>query len=321
MRYRITATPPPNDRHRPWSSVRTVTGAEIPRVRAGDIEIAYETFGSPDDTPILLVMGLATQMIGWPDDFCRGLAERGHHVVRFDNRDIGLSTHLHDAGRPDILTVLGGDPSSAPYPLTDLADDTVGLLDALGLDSAHLVGASLGGMIAQLVTIRTPERVRSLTSIMSTTGDPAVGAATEAAIGVLLAPPARDREAAVQRAVDTYRVIGSPGFEFDEVAVREWAGIGFDRAHDPAGVARQLCAVLTAPDRTDDLATVAVPALVIHGAEDQLVNVSGGKATAQAIPGCELMVVDGMGHDLPRAVWPQIIDRISALVERAEQER
>jgi pimeloyl-ACP methyl ester carboxylesterase len=321
MRCRITATPPPNDRRHPWSSVRNVTGAEIRRERAGDIEIAYETFGSPDDVPILLVMGLATQMIGWPDDFCHGLAERGHHVVRFDNRDIGLSTHLHDAGAPDLMAVLGGDASSVAYPLTDLADDAVALLDALGLGSAHLVGASMGGMIVQLVATRNPERVRSLTSIMSTTGDPAVGGPSEAALGVLLAPAATERDAAIQRAVDTYRVIGSPGFEFDEAGLRERAGLSFDRAHDPAGVARQLCAVLTAPDRTDDLAKVGVPALVIHGAEDQLVHVSGGKATAQAIPGCELMIVDGMGHDLPRAVWPQIVERISALVERAEQER
>jgi pimeloyl-ACP methyl ester carboxylesterase len=292
---------------------------DIQRTRVGDIEIAYETFGSPGDTPVLLVMGLATQMIGWPDEFCRGLATHGLFVIRFDNRDIGLSTHLHDAGAPDVMAVLGGDRSSVHYGLTDLADDTVGLLDALGLDSAHLVGASMGGMIAQLVAIRHPKRVRSLTSIMSTTGDPAVGAPAEAAMALLFAPPPADREGAVQRAVDTYRVIGSPGFEFDETGLRDRAGLSFDRAHDPAGVARQLAAILTSPDRTADLAEVSVPTLVIHGEQDALVDVSGGRATAEAIPDSELLVVDGMGHDLPREMWPQITERITALIDRAER--
>jgi len=290
----------------------------VQQARVGDLEIAYETFGEPDDTPVLLVMGLATQMVGWPDDFCRGLAERGLFVVRFDNRDIGLSTHLDDAGAPDIMTVLGGDHSSVPYGLADLADDTVGLLDALGLGSAHVVGASMGGMIAQLVALRHPARVRSLTSIMSTTGDPAVGAPAEAAMAVLLAPPASDREGAVQRAVDTYRVIGSPGFEFDETGLRQRAGLSFDRAYDPAGVARQLAAILTTADRTPDLARITAPTLVIHGAHDALMNVSGGRATAAAIPDAELLVVDGMGHDLPREVWPELLDRITALIGRAE---
>nr|WP_275585735.1 alpha/beta fold hydrolase [Geodermatophilus sabuli] len=264
-----------------------------------------------------MVMGLATQMIGWPDEFCRGLADRGLFVVRFDNRDIGLSTHLDDAGAPDMGALLTGS-GSAPYALADMADDTAGLLDALGLDSAHVVGASMGGMIAQLLAIRHPARVRSLTSIMSTTGDPAVGTPAEAAMGVLLAPPAVDRDGAVQRAVDTYRVIGSPGFEFDEASVRDRAGLSFDRRHNPAGVARQLAAILTTSDRTADLGSVAVPTLVVHGAQDPLVQVSGGRATAAAIPGADLHVVEGMGHDLPRAVWPELTDRIVALVEGTE---
>jgi pimeloyl-ACP methyl ester carboxylesterase len=289
----------------------------IQRTRVGDIEIAHETFGRPSDPPVLLVMGLATQMIGWPDDFCRGLAERGLFVIRFDNRDIGLSTHLDDAGAPDIMTVLGGDHSAVPYGLTDLARDTVGLLDALDLDRVHVVGASMGGMIAQLVALRHPERVRSLTSIMSTTGDPSVGAPAEAALALLLTPPAGDREGAVQRVVDTYRVIGSPGFEFAESDVRERAGLSFDRAHDPAGVARQLAAILTTHDRTGDLAGITAPTLVIHGSDDALVHVRGGRATADAVPDAELLIVEGMGHDLPRAVWPEITDRITALIERA----
>jgi pimeloyl-ACP methyl ester carboxylesterase len=294
--------------------------SDIRRAQVGDIEIAYETFGEEDGTPVLLVMGLATQMIGWPDEFCRGLADQGLFVVRFDNRDIGLSTHLHDAGAPDIMAVFGGDHSSVPYALTDLADDTVGLLDLLGLESAHVVGASMGGMVAQLVATRHPKRVRSLTSIMSTTGDPAVGAPAEAAMAVLLAPPAADRDGAVHSAVDAYRVIGSPGFEFDETGLRERAGLSFDRAYDPAGVARQLAAILATPDRTADLAELSVPALVIHGEHDALINVSGGRATAGAIPDCELLVVDGMGHDLPRETWPQITGRIVGLVRRAESE-
>src|SRR4051794_1243205 len=297
------------------------TESGIQRAQVGDIELAYETFGDPGDPPVLLIMGLATQMIGWPDEFCSGLVERGLFVVRYDNRDIGLSTHLDDRGAPDLLAIIGGDRSNVPYPLADLADDAVGLLDALSLDSAHVVGASMGGMVAQLVAIRHPDRVRSLTSIMSTTGDPAVGMPAEAAMGVLLAPPATDRESAIQRAVDTYRVIGSPGFEFDEQALRDRAALSYDRRYNPAGVARQLAAILTSPDRTADLGALDVPTLVIHGEHDSLVNVSGGRATAAAIPGAELLVVDGMGHDLPRAVWPEITDRIAALVERAEKER
>ena len=286
--------------------------------RVGEIELAYETFGSAQDPPLLLVMGLATQMIGWPDELCRMLADRGLYVIRFDNRDVGLSTHLDSAGAPDVRAVMGGDRSGVPYGLADMADDAAGLLDVLGLDAAHVVGASMGGMIAQLMVLRHPRRVRSLTSIMSTTGDPAVGTPAEAAIGVLLAPPATDRESAVQRAVDAFRVVGSPGFEFDEAGVRERAGLAFDRAHDPAGVARQMAAVLTTPDRTADLAGVAVPTLVVHGAQDPLVGVSGGRATAAAVPGAELLVVEGMGHDLPRAVLPELADRIGALAARAD---
>src|SRR3954469_23222607 len=297
------------------------TESGIQRARVGEVELAYETFGDPGDPPLLLVMGLATQMIGWPDEFCAGLADRGLFVVRFDNRDIGLSTHLDDRGAPDILAILGGDRSTVAYPLADLADDTAGLLEALHLDSAHVVGASMGGMVAQLVAIRHPERVRSLTSIMSTTGDPAVGMPAEAAMGVLLAPPATDRESAIQRAVDTYRVIGSPGFEFDETRLGARAGLPFARAAAPAGVARQLAAILTTHDRTADLGEVSVPTLVVHGSHDTLVDVSGGRATAAAIPGSDLLVVDGMGHDLPREMWPEILDRISGLVERAEGQR
>ena len=294
---------------------------DIQRADVGDVELAYQTFGDAGDPPILLVMGLATQMLGWPDGFCEALVERGHYVIRFDNRDIGLSTHLHDAPPPDVMAAFAGDTSSASYTLSDMARDTVGLLDALGLDSAHVVGASMGGMIAQTVAIEHPERVRTLTSIMSTTGDRRVGAATAEATAALLAPPATTREQAIERTLATYRVIGSPGHERDEDELRRRAGIAFDRAHDPAGVGRQLMAIFASGDRTERLGDIRVPTLVIHGAEDPLVQVSGARATAKAIPHAELVIIDGMGHDLPRGLWGQIADRIAALVARAERDR
>jgi pimeloyl-ACP methyl ester carboxylesterase len=202
-----------------------------------------------------------------------------------------------------------------------MAADVAGLLDALSLDSAHLVGASMGGMIAQTVAIEHPQRVRSLTSIMSTTGDPNVGGASQEALGVLLAPPARNREEAIERTVATFKVIGSPGYELDEEALRERAGLSYDRAYDPLGVGRQLVGILASGDRTPRLRELDVPTLVIHGDGDPLVAVTGGRATAEAIPGAELLVIEGMGHDLPRDLWPQITDAIATLVERAEGAR
>ena len=287
----------------------------------GGIELAYERFGDAADPPLLLVMGLATQMLGWPEEFCEGLAARGLSVVRFDNRDIGLSTHVHDAPPPDMAAAMMGDTSSASYTLSDMARDAAGLLDALDLGSAHVVGASMGGMIAQTLAIEHQQRVRTLTSIMSTTGDPSVGGASQEALGVLLAPPARDRAEAIERTVSTYRVIGSPAYELDEPALRDRAGRAFDRSYDPAGVGRQLLAILASGDRTPRLRELRLPALVIHGVDDPLVRVSGGRATAAAIPGAELVELDGMGHDLPRALWPRITDRIVAMVERHRRER
>jgi pimeloyl-ACP methyl ester carboxylesterase len=294
-------------------------GIETARdVGPSGIEVAYERFGDADGPPVLLIMGLATQMLGWPDGFCEMLASRGLHVIRFDNRDVGLSTHLHDAPRADVMAAVGGDTSSASYVLADMAADAVGLLDALELDSAHIVGASMGGMIAQIVAIEYPERVRSLSSIMSTTGDASVGQPTQAALGALLSPPASTREEAMDRAVEVFRVVGSPGFELEVDELRDRTARAFDRANDPEGVARQMLAVVASPDRTAALRSVSAPTLVLHGADDALVNVSGARATAEAIPGAKLVVIDGMGHDLPRPLWPQITERIAELVERAE---
>jgi pimeloyl-ACP methyl ester carboxylesterase len=283
---------------------------------ANGIEIAYETFGDRDHPPLLLVMGLATQMLAWHDDFCQALVESGFFVVRFDNRDIGLSTHLHDAPPPDVLAALTGDHSSASYRLEDMADDSAALLDALEVDSAHVVGASMGGMIAQTMAIRHPSRVRSLTSIMSTPS-PHIGAATQEAIAVLLSAPATSREEAVQRALSTYEVVGSPGFPTDEQWLADVAGRAYERAHDPKGVGRQLVAIHASGDRTEALAEVSAPTLVVHGTADPLVQLPGGEATAKAVPGAELMVLEGMGHDLPRALWPQIVGAVAEISRRA----
>jgi len=291
---------------------------DIKRARVGDIELAYETFGRGEDPPVLLVMGLGAQMHYWPDQFCRALTERGLYVVRYDNRDVGLSTHLHSAGPVDLQALLVGGGPPAPYGLADLAADLAGLIEALGMQSAHLVGMSLGGMIVQLAAIEHPERVRSLVSIASTTGDPSVGAPKAEALAALLAPPGTTREEVVEHAVALSRVIGSPGFERDEQWLRWRAGRAFDRGYDPAGVSRQAATAFTAGDRTQRLGAVHVPTLVVHGSADPLVDVSGAEATAAAIQGAELLVVEGLGHDLPPGVWLRLADAIAATVRRAE---
>src|SRR3954454_24655690 len=287
-------------------------------VEANGISLAYETFGAPDRPAILLVMGIGAQMVGWHEDFCEALAV-AHHVVRFDNRDVGESQWLE--GVPDLAACAAGDTSSAPYTLEDMADDSAGLLDVLGLDSAHIVGASMGGMIAQTLAIRHPQRVRSLTSIMSTTGEPGIAHPTEAAAAVLMSPPAKGRDEAMERALQANAVIGSPGFRRNEQDIRERAAQAWDRGVNPAGFARQLAAVYASGDRTHALHSLEMPTLVVHGEDDPLVPVAAGRATAAAIPGAELWLVPGMGHDLPRPLWPDLIARVGALVDAVDTAR
>jgi pimeloyl-ACP methyl ester carboxylesterase len=289
------------------------------RVGPAGVDIAYERFGDSQAPPVLLVMGLAAQMINWPDGFCAELVAHGLHVIRFDNRDAGLSSHFPDAPAPDLRAALAGDMSSASYTLSDIAADAVGLLDALGLDSAHFVGASMGGAIAQTVAIERPRRIRSLTSMMSTTGDMSVGQPRpEVMAAVFSGQPAETREEVIDQRIRAMRAVGSPGFDVDEAAVRGVAGRAYDRGHDPLGIARQGLASVASGDRTARLHSVDVPSLVIHGADDAMCDVSGGRATAQAIPGAELVIFDGMGHSLPRALWPEIASRIASLIRRVE---
>lgn len=283
------------------------------------IELCYQEMGGPDGEPLFLVMGLATQMIAWDDEFCAMLAERGFRVIRFDNRDIGRSTQIRSAGVPNVLAMSIGHRATAPYFLRDMALDTVGLMDHLEIDSAHLVGASMGGMIVQSAAIDHPDRVRSLTSIMSTTGSRRVGHPSYRTFSLLLGKPPREREAAIERAVKTFKLIGSPGYPFEEERIREIAARSFDRGHSGAGIARQLHAITASGDRTPGLRRLDVPALVIHGKNDILVNPSGGRATAKAIPGARLKMIDGMGHDLPRALWPTFVEEIAANAARAPQ--
>lgn len=292
------------------------------RASVGGVELDWEAYGDPADPPLLLVMGLATQMLGWDDRFCTRLADLGLHVVRFDNRDIGGSTHLTEHGLPDLAGLMAGGPAApAPaYTLVEMADDTAGLLDALGLDSAHVVGASMGGMIAQQLAISHPARVRSLTSIMSTPSRE-IGRPRPEAQAALLIPPATDVESAVQRSVQVYAVIGSPGFPMDTARRSEVARRSFEREVDPTGSARQYAAILASPDRTPGLRALEVPTLVLHGEADPLVQLEGGQATADAVPGARLVVLPGMGHDLPEPLWPRIVEEVGALVRGAEQQR
>jgi pimeloyl-ACP methyl ester carboxylesterase len=280
----------------------------------GDIDLCYETFGDPADPALLLVMGLGTQMLAWQDDFCSELADRGFFVVRYDNRDIGRSTIFGDAPVPTLGQILRRDKRAASYTLAEMAADGVGLLDHLGIERAHLVGASMGGMIAQTIAARRPERVMSLVSIMSSTGSRWRGQPSLRTYSKFLRPMAGDRDGYIDQATALFAWIGSPGFDRDEPALRELLGRMYDRGHDPGSSTRQLAAIVASRDRTKELRHITAPTVVIHGTADKLVAPSGGRATARAIPGARLITIDGMGHDLPRGAWPRIID---AIVENA----
>ncbi|MFG1993142.1 alpha/beta fold hydrolase [Actinoplanes sp. NPDC048988] len=278
----------------------------MPDVRANGIDLRYETVGDPARPALLLIMGLGAQLIDWPFEFCEGLAARGFHVILFDNRDAGLSTSFDDLGVP----------TKAPYLLSDMAADTAALLKALDIDKAHVVGASMGGMIAQQLTIDHPELVASLCSIMSTTGDREVGRPTPEAAAALARPPATTRDEIIAGAAATSRVIGSPAYPASDEWLHKRAAVKFDRAFNPLGTQRQYAAIIASPDRTSGLRQITAPTLVIHGAADPLIDVSGGRATAAAIPGAELLVIEGMGHDLPQPLWPTIIDAIATNTHR-----
>jgi pimeloyl-ACP methyl ester carboxylesterase len=283
------------------------------RVAANGIELAYETFGDAGAPPVVLVMGLATQMIAWPDELCGGLARCGLFVIRFDNRDVGESTHLRNLTPPPLADIVVR-RRPPPYAIGDMANDVAGLIDGLGLGQVHLVGASMGGFIAQVVALQHADRVRTLTLMMTSTGSRRVGQPRPRVYARLLRPPvAADRFAAMAAAVQTFRLIGSPGFAFDEAYVRDLAGRSWDRGYDPAGRRRQLAASVSQHDRTAELRRLTVPALVMHGLHDPLVAPSGGLAIARAIPGSRFVGFSGMGHDLPRALWPEFVREMAAL--------
>jgi pimeloyl-ACP methyl ester carboxylesterase len=281
------------------------------------ITLCYEEFGDSSAPPMLLIMGLGTQMIGWPEEFCERLAGRGFRVVRFDNRDSGRSTFV-DGAPPSIGQLFRRRIDPVLYTLSDMADDALGLMRALDMEPAHVVGVSMGGMIAQTLAAEHPGSVRSLVSIMSNTGNRWKGQPALGLYRYLLRQAPADREGFIEHLVRVYAAIGSRGLPQDTGRVREIAGRSYDRGHDPAGSGRQLGAITASGDRTTQLHSITAPTLVIHGTTDRLVKPSGGRATAKAIPGARLQMVEGMGHDLPEAAWPQLLDAIAGHAETAE---
>jgi pimeloyl-ACP methyl ester carboxylesterase len=293
----------------------------MPTVHANGLDLCYETAGDPAGPALLLIMGLGEQLTLWPDEFCAALAARGFHVIRFDNRDVGRSTTLHDVAvrRVDVVRGFVRRQPAPPYTLSDMADDAVGLLDHLGIEKAHVTGVSMGGMIAQTLVLDHPDRVLSLVSIMSTTGRRSVGWQDPRLFPRLLARGRNQRAAYIEQSARTWAAIGSPGYPTPADETRERAGETFDRGISMAGVIRQMLAILAQPDRSRALRDVRVPAMVIHGLSDRLVHVSGGRATAHAIPGAELLLIPGMGHDLPTPLWSTFADGIERTAARADE--
>lgn len=293
------------------------------KTTANGIEIEYEIDGSSDAPPVLLVMGLGAQLTLWPAKMVEGLVARGYRVIRYDNRDIGLSTKFDAAGTPALPSIIGammmGLKPDVPYLLTDMADDAAGLLDALGIAKAHVMGASMGGMIAQMVAALHPERVLSLTSIMSTTGNPTLPQATAEAMAVLTTrPEGGDLDSIVAHGVKVEAVIGSPAYPADQAALRDRIARDFERSYHPPGFARQMAAIVASGDRRAALAKITAPTMVIHGADDPLVPVTGGRDTAATIPGAQLVEIAGMGHNLPDALIDPVLDAFEQVAKKAE---
>ena len=288
------------------------------KIQANGVELEYETFGKAGDPALLLIMGLGAQLTLWPDDLCHKLVAKGFSVIRYDNRDVGLSTKLDAAGVPDMPSIFAGTATPA-YTLDDMAADAAALLDALGVEKAHIVGASMGGMIAQLVAANNPEKTLSLTSIMSTTGNPAVPPATAEAMQVLTTrlPADTPMDALVDHGVKTQSVIGSPVYSYDTPVERARIRAGLERSIYPPGFARQMAAIVANGDRREKLKGVTAPTVVIHGSADPLVNVEGGKDTAASIPGAELIIIPDMGHDLPPFTLDQVVAAIVKVAGRA----
>ncbi|NNN18486.1 MAG: alpha/beta hydrolase [Acidimicrobiaceae bacterium] len=286
------------------------------KAQANGIEIEFDTFGNQANPALLLIMGLGVQMIAWPEAACRQLAEFGLFVIRFDNRDCGLSTKFDSFGLPNIFAGMAGDTSSAAYTLADMAKDAIGLLDYLNIDAAHVVGISMGGMIAQQAVIDNPTRFLSLCSIISTTGAKDVGQPSPAAINALIQPLGHDREASISRGLEIAKVISSVKY-FNEAQERDLITRSYDRNYCPAGVARQLMAILISPDRSESLRKLNIPTVVIHGLDDKLVDPSGGYATASAIPNAKLITFDDMAHEIPEILWDDIREAILANIRSA----
>jgi pimeloyl-ACP methyl ester carboxylesterase len=294
-----------------------ITTRTEPRMIASNgVTLCCDTFGDASHPALILIMGLGAQMISWDEDFCAALAARNLHVIRFDNRDIGKSTRLDAAGVPNTMALMAkaaiGIKPKVPYTLLDMARDTAGLMDSLGIQRAHVAGASMGGGIAQEMAIHMPDRLLTLTSIMSSTGDPALPPPTAEALSLLFTPAPKDREAYLVHHAKTLRTLRGPHFSEDIVSDAERAARNFDRGLSPTGSARQLAAIIASGNRTPALTRVTTPTLVIHGDADPLIRVAGGRATARAITGSKLEILPGMGHTLPRPLWPRIIDAIAA---------